>query len=339
MKTKKMIKLLLTLAAVPILAQAQSAGVGGGSFTEAEMKGFMSILSDYFATKDYSVLFPEVVQWEKQRNTRMANFIKGIEPRVVDHPIYFPAEVERDCVSYAEDVPPIRWFECNSARIPESKLENQPKLYALLAHEIFVLAGIEKAGDANVPSTYQSSSKFLNRTNLSLATLHRYVPGRQNTQSSSSSIPQILKDIRQEFRKPGKPVLSKFKFNRCVAVKNYPKDLSEPISDQQYLWESSLFDTPVEFFSISDNTVYYTVKDSEGNQFDARNLVQQPQGIYEDNDDPHQVGAYVDAKLIQDDTLILENGFYFDPNKPNRGIPSVHRKGRVAMLYVYCKRH
>jgi len=176
----KMYKLMMLAVLMPVLALAQAgSGVGGGGFTEPEMKGFMNILSDYFATKDYSALFPEVEQWERKNNSRMSEFIKTIEPKVVNHPVYFPAGVERDCVSYVDGVPPKvrRWFECNSARVPEAKLENQPKLYLLLAHEIFIQAGIEKAGDASVPSTYESSSKFLDKKNLTLETIQRYVPG------------------------------------------------------------------------------------------------------------------------------------------------------------------
>jgi hypothetical protein len=183
----KFYRLMVLVHLMPMLAMAQAgSGVGGGGFTEPEMKGFMNILSDYFATKDYSALFPEVVKWEQKSNLRMSEFIKTIEPKVVNHPVYFPAGIERDCVSYFETqgTPTRRWFECNAARIPESKLENQPKLYGLLAHEVFVQAGIEKAGDANVPSTYEVSSKFLDKRNLTLETIQRYVPGPSEATTS-----------------------------------------------------------------------------------------------------------------------------------------------------------
>ncbi len=196
-KKSRIITLLGMQIALASSALAQgSSGVGGGGFTESEMKGFMSVLVNYFETKDYSSLFPEVDNWEKKSNQRFSKFISNIEPKIVHHPVYFPAGVERDCVSQVETQSDgsvtRRWFECNAERVPESKLENQPKLYMLLAHEAFIHAGIERPGDANVPSTYEVSSRFLNRQNLTLETIQRYVPGSQS--SAKSLIPRLSKE-------------------------------------------------------------------------------------------------------------------------------------------------
>ena len=257
---KNVIGMFVGLLALSGVAHAQSAGVGGGGFTEPEMKGFMNILSDYFATKDHSVLFPEVLQWEQKNSARMSEFIKTIEPKVVNHPVYFPAGVERDCVSYIRTAAPKpiqRWFECNAARIPESKLENQPKLYALLAHEIFVQAGIEKAGDANVPSTYESSSKFLDKRNLTLETIQRYIPGAAKPVASAPIQNNIILQIEANDPRDEGKIRKLLKDEHCPAP--HPVTL-EIILNQPQLWPAGKNSFGVQFSkTLSRNwvTLYY----------------------------------------------------------------------------------
>jgi hypothetical protein len=264
MKTKNVIGMFVGLLALSGVAHAQSAGVGGGGFTEPEMKGFMNILSDYFANKDYSGLFPEVVQWEQKNNSRMADFIKTIEPKVVNHPVYFPAGVERDCVSYVDGTPPKvrRWFECNSARVPESKLENQPKLYALLAHETFIQAGIEKAGDVNVPSTYQSSSKFLDKKNLSLETIQRYVPGANPVVSTTSGTNNMILNIEAENRRDEKTIRRLLKNESCRAPHAVKLDIILNHSARLYAGNVTAFGEPI-IRTVSQNFVRLSYQGKE----------------------------------------------------------------------------
>ena len=172
--------LLATQLTVSTAAHAQgSASVGGGNFTEANMKDFLGELSKYFADSQSAKVFPEITAWEQSKGIRFSNFIQTIEPKVVDTKVYGPFGEERDCVSkISADV---RYFECNRARIPEAKLENQPLLYVILLHEVLVQAGIEAPTAEVVPSKYPISARMGNTQNLSLVTYQKWVPGKLKT--------------------------------------------------------------------------------------------------------------------------------------------------------------
>jgi len=162
--------------------------VGGGNFTEAQLKDFMGELAIYFQDPQSKELFPEVSEWEKQTNNQFSDFIKKIEPKVVDKKVYGPFGEERDCVSMVDG--DLKYFECNKAKLPEAKLENQPVLYAVLLHEAFIHAGIEKPTSEILPSNYPVSSRIGNTKNLSLVTYKKWVPGKLDYM-------QVTRDIRE----------------------------------------------------------------------------------------------------------------------------------------------
>jgi hypothetical protein len=295
------------------------------------MKGFMNILSDYFANKDYSGLFPEVVQWEKQNNLRMAAFIKTIDPKVVNHPVYFPAGVERDCVSYVDGNPPKirRWFECNSARVPEAKLENQPKLYALLAHEIFVQAGIEKAGDANVPSTYEVSSRFLDKRNLSLETIQRYVPGRAvlnpNVVYREDALVALSRKLMSE--ENGLPLYS-FSNSRCSLMSL--RRTYSPTGIVNLFWNSSLSGTRGEHL---DSTLFQMILFSE-----TVNLVLKTGSSWSYSGNFGEA-FFATAKRISEKTLVVEISVPFGTGELTDYHPDLRsqfKSGQIVVRYLYC---
>jgi hypothetical protein len=152
--------------------------VGGGNFTEAQMKDFLGEISKYFNDPQSRTLFPEVDAWEKQSGKSFTLLVNEIEPKVVDHAVVGPFGEDRDCVSKIQGN--LKYFECNRARVPEATLENQPLLYTILLHEAMVHAGIEKPTVETVPSKYPVSSRIGNTNNLSLVTYQKWVPGISN---------------------------------------------------------------------------------------------------------------------------------------------------------------
>lgn len=176
-------KTLFLIAALfsSISAFAQGGGgthVGGGRFTEALLKDFMGELANYFSEAESIELFPEVKTYNETHTVSFSDFIRQIEPVVVDHKVYGPFGEERDCVSMIKDGR--KWFECNSERIPENRIESQPLLYIILLHEAMVQAGIEKPESETVPSKYPVSSRIGNGNNLSLVTYQKYIPRRRS---------------------------------------------------------------------------------------------------------------------------------------------------------------
>lgn len=146
-------------------AFAQTGGsVGGGRFSEVQLKGFMTKLETYFRSEDSHTLFPEVREYNLTHQPNFAQLVASIEPKVVSHAVYSHGE-ERDCVSMIEGNR--RYFECNEAKLPEATLNNQPLLYSLLAHEAFVHAGLEHPSNT-VVSEYPLAKRFLDTKNLSL---------------------------------------------------------------------------------------------------------------------------------------------------------------------------
>jgi hypothetical protein len=240
------------------LATGGSSSVGGGSFTEIQLKEFRDELVTYFSATQVDQLFPEVRSWEEEHQQKFSDFISVISPVVVEYPVYGKFGELRDCSGKIKknkngDVVQ-RWFECSRNRIPENKLENQPLLYALIAHEIFVQAGLESSELPSVPSQYPMSSKFLDTHNLNLVTVsyQKYVPMKNKSEKKNpleASITDYISNIKSSFFTENE--LNTMMKNEHVLGRAYTHDQTDPhltrVSLHFYLNNGEL-----EYFSMLD---------------------------------------------------------------------------------------
>jgi|GEM_PF-4767893 len=166
----------LGMMMVSTVAFAQGAGhSGGGNVTEADLKHFMNKLSVFLQSNEGLTLFPEVKQYNDQHpKENFYQVIAETNPVIVDEKVYDQKGVERDCMSYA--LPGNRFFKCNKDALPSNELNNQPSLYRILLHELFVQAGIESPVNDEVRSTYAVSSRIMD--NIHLETYQEWVPGK-----------------------------------------------------------------------------------------------------------------------------------------------------------------
>jgi hypothetical protein len=164
------------------IASVSHAGVdgGGGSWTEGDLKHFLSRLEVYFKSDEAKATFPEVVNYNKTHpEESFEQILNKLNPRLVNETIYDNYGNERDCFSSKDSV---RYFKCNINSLPPKLTENDNNnlkseyygsMYRLVLHEAFVQAGLEKPLSKEVSSQYRLTS----RLNVHLENFPEWVPG------------------------------------------------------------------------------------------------------------------------------------------------------------------
>ena len=157
-KNKSIILVLVAGLLSGISVFAQHGATGGGLMTESDMQTYINRLDEFLLTPEGLAIFPEVRIHDQINAESFHEIAQATRPVTqVNSPLDQFGNV-RTCVSY--HLPKTRYFTCKQSEFNYT-LENEPRIYKIILHELFVQAGIEKPISASIPSEYQISDRIL----------------------------------------------------------------------------------------------------------------------------------------------------------------------------------
>ncbi len=161
---------------------AQAGAKGGGRMMEADIRSYMLKLDQFLDSDEGMETFPEIVEYDKLHpEFPFHEILLATRPVVQEGEVLDQFGIARDCVSFADEKG--RRFVCQLNKLPEATLQNQPRMYRLVMHELLVQAGIEKPLSKDIPSDYAISARM--ESNVHLVTHQEWLPGKRDCEGKT----------------------------------------------------------------------------------------------------------------------------------------------------------